>query len=162
MCIPPLIILLVGSVCFLIKRFVKDKSSIIKKLSYETLVYDFFLSVSLVFVMPSFFNSIQFLNLVAEGNAKIDSTINKIGSLFSYLGIVTSLFLVYLYFYIINPKVKESEASWQKYLKSSAYMSFRRLHEMVKWDSWHSRNKNIMMVLKRLLIACLCFSSTGF
>lgn len=80
----------------------------------------------------------------------------------SYLNIVISVFIIYLFIYVINPKKGENEESWKKYLKSLQFTSFRRLHEVLVWSSWYKRNMNVFIILKRIMIAILFFWDSGF
>ena len=73
-----------------------------------------------------------------------------------------SVFIIYLFIYILNPKKGENEVSWKKYLKCGQFTSFRRLHEVLIWSSWYKRNMNVLIILKRILIAVLFFWDSGF
>lgn len=159
---PLIIVVIVGSVGFLVKRCARKTDSIMQKIIYETLVYNLFISVSSTFILPLFYNSIQFFSLCRSGDISPTSTLAKWGSLVAYLSIIAALAILYLFLYMINPKIGESEASWKKYLKSHQFQNFRKLHEVVLWDPWYKRNKNLVIIGKRLLIGGLFFWDEGF
>lgn len=74
------------------------------------------------------FNSIQFFSLLADGTIAKKTALAGFGSFASYIGLITSVALVYLFTYVLNPKPKEEESSWKDYQASEKYLSFRRLH----------------------------------
>jgi hypothetical protein len=103
-----MVIFLVGLIGYLVKICAKKTDSIIQKIIYETLVYNVFVTVSTVFLLPLFYNSIQFYELCKTGVIDPSSAIAKWGSFTSYISIVATLAIVYLFLYIINPKYNET------------------------------------------------------
>jgi hypothetical protein len=159
---PLIIVVAVGGISFMVKRCVRKTGSIIQKIIYETLVYNFFISISSVFLLPLFYNSIQFFSLCKTGDISPASALAKWGAVIAYLSMIATIAILYLFLYMINPKFSENEASWKKYLKSQQFLNFRKLHEVVLWEPWYKRNKNVMIIVKRLLLGGLFFWDGGF
>lgn len=102
---PPIFVITLGVIGFGVKRLVRKTDSIIQKILYETFVYNLFISVSLAFLMPLFYNSIQFFSLCRVGEIDPASSLGKWGAVVSYFSIITTLVILYLFIYMINPKI---------------------------------------------------------
>lgn len=160
--VPFTVVFMVGVIGFIVKRCAKKNDSIMQKIIYETLVYNVFVTVSTVFLFPLLYNSIQFYQLTKSGAIDSSSLLAKWAAFTSYIGIVATVSILYLFIYVINPKCGETNTSWKKYLKTQQYHNFRKLHEVLLWEPWFKRNKNIIIIFKRLLIGALFFWGDGF
>lgn len=159
---PIVIILLIGLSGYFVKQFVRRPKSILNLIFYEGIVYNLFVTIGTVLVLPLFFNAIEFYYLCQQNIISWSSKIGRAGSVVSYLNIIISVFIIYLFIYVLNPKKGENEESWKKYLKSTQFASFRRLHEVLVWSFWYKRNMNVIIILKRIMIAVLFFWDSGF
>ena len=108
------------------------------------------------------FNSIQFFSLLGGGTIGKKTLLAGVGSFASYVGLLTSASLVYLFLYVLNPKLKQEVASWKNYQASEEYLNFRRLHDILIQDRWFTRNKNVFVAIKKILIALCFFIEPGF
>lgn len=52
------------------------------------------------------FNSMQFFSLIGNGTIEKTTLLAGLGSFASYIGLVTLATVVYLFVYVLNPKVK--------------------------------------------------------
>ena len=102
---PPIIVILLGVIGFGVKKLVHKTDSIIQKIAYETFVYNIFISVSSAFMLPLFYNSIQFFSLCKSGQIDPASPLGKWGSMVAYFSMITTLAILYLFLYVINPKI---------------------------------------------------------
>lgn len=64
-CGPFTVIIVFGALGYVVKRLVKYPKTILMRLLYDYIVYDLFIYVSLAFILPLFYNSIQFIFLVS-------------------------------------------------------------------------------------------------
>lgn len=64
-CGPFTVIIVFGAFGYVVKRLVKYPKTILMRLLYDYIVYDLFIYVSLAFILPLFYNSIQFIFLVS-------------------------------------------------------------------------------------------------
>ena len=62
LCVPTLLILSFGVIGFIAKRMIGKIEKATYKLAYEMIVYDLFVCISIIFILPVAFNSIQFFS----------------------------------------------------------------------------------------------------
>lgn len=161
-CTPLFLILSSGFIGFLIKRAFDCKKSVVSKIFYEIVVYDIFVNIGVTFVFTLFFNALQFYDLIRKEKISKDSNLYILGHIYSYFNLITVVGLIYLFIYILNPKYKQSEESWNKYIQAEQFHNFQKLHEMTVLSSWLRRNKRIFIIFKRLLLASLFYWEVGF
>lgn len=93
-----------GLIGLLLRRFMKCRNTILSKIVYDFFVYNLFVNLGVTFVFSLLFNALQFyssLELIAR-----DSSVYFLGNIFSYFNVVTACFLLYLFTYVMNPKIK--------------------------------------------------------
>ena len=113
-CGPLTVILVFGALGYIVKRFIAYPKTIVKRIIYDYIVYNLFIIVSLVFILPLFYNSVQFIILVSSGVIGNETKLAYIGLIFSYFGLISTLLIVYLFIYKTNPKIGQGDGSWIK------------------------------------------------
>ena len=106
--VPFLAVSIFGLIGFLVKRTCEQRHTILKKILYEIFVYDIFVTLCLIFVMPLFYNTIQFYTLESTNEISPSSTLGKVGSFASYVNLIAAFSILYLFIYILNPKIGEN------------------------------------------------------
>lgn len=160
--LPFFLVFISGLVGFTVKKLVNRPKSISMQIFYDGVVYNQFVIIGTVFCVPLFYNGTQFFTLIRNNIIDGGSSFGVMGSIISYMGVIASIFLIYLFIYILNPKMGETQVSWKKYLTSQQFKMFARLHEVAILQKWYRRNKIVIIILKRLLIALLFYWDNGF
>lgn len=114
LCIPLLLIYSLGAVGFMLKRCVKDRKSIIFNAVVEMFTYNAFVNICNIFLLNLLFNTCQFL--IMRQQLALSQTAKMIAYILVYFSLITIVAVTYLQLYILNPKHRQEEASWHRYL----------------------------------------------
>lgn len=102
---------------YLLKYLVKkEEQSIICNAVLEIFAYNSFVNICNIFSFNLLYNSLQFLNIVAKNQLALTQGEKIAGHFLVYFSLLSLVAIVYLQAYVLNPKFRQTEASWQAYL----------------------------------------------
>jgi hypothetical protein len=160
--IPLFLIYSFGTIGFILKRCVPSGKSVIFNAFLEILTYNTFVNICNIFIVNLLYNSAQFLSMAARNELALSPSQWLAGRILVYFSLLTLVAIAYLEFYILNPKIDQNDASWQKYLSSKEFLSFMKLHEGINLSRWYTRNNILFILLKKLLVVGVFFTGTTF
>lgn len=117
--VPLSIITAIGASGYVMKYCLKNTKSIPRGILRDFFAYNFFLTISSILLFSCLFNVCCFLSYLNAGYFPEASAGKAVCNFLVYFGIAATCFRVYLCVMVVNPKINQSEESWQKYLKST-------------------------------------------
>jgi hypothetical protein len=119
--LPMVLILVSGVIGLLFKKLSAEKRSIPINIIYETFTFNSFINICSIFIFNLLFNSLQFISICKEPNVSLSSSVSAIGSALVYFNLASVIFILYLFVFIMNPKISQKDESWQKYLQGESF-----------------------------------------
>lgn len=118
--LPIVLVMVSGVIGLLFKKLSADKRSIPVNIIYETFTFNSFVNISSIFIFNLLFNSLQFISILKEPTLTLSPSVMAVGPVLVYFNLVSALFILYLFLFVMNPKIGQNDRSWHKYLQSES------------------------------------------
>lgn len=108
MILPLCFISFFGLIGFICKKVAPKERAILGNIIYGILTFDAFIQVARIFYLQMMLNTIQFMILLLKEEVPQIVEIKIIGLILVYFNAITGLALLYLMYYVLNPKIGQS------------------------------------------------------